>query len=118
MVEVAWMHDHHDEDELDFPTEEGATTIGGARGMHVLWNKAYIFFEMLKPASQPSQPSSSPPGGPSDDDDDNSGDDNGSDGNGNDGGLGSTIPRSPCPNMSNPQGGIGDASGNKKLPPS
>jgi hypothetical protein len=54
MVEVAWMHDHQNEDELDFPTEEGATTIGGALGMRVLWNKAYIFFEMPKPASQPS----------------------------------------------------------------
>jgi hypothetical protein len=88
VVEVAWMHDHHDEDELDFPTEEGAMTIGGALGMRVLWNKAYIFLEMPKLASQPS---SSPPGGPSDDDDDNSGDDNGGDGNGNDGGLGSTM---------------------------
>jgi hypothetical protein len=51
VVEVAWTHDHHNEDELDFPTEEGAMTIGGALGMRVLWNKADIVLEMPKPAS-------------------------------------------------------------------
>jgi hypothetical protein len=56
------MHDHHEEDELDFPIEEGATTLSYAIGFQVLWNKADIELQMLKPASQPSQPSSSPPG--------------------------------------------------------
>jgi hypothetical protein len=30
MVEVMWMHDHHDDDELDFPNEEGDMTLGRA----------------------------------------------------------------------------------------
>jgi hypothetical protein len=77
VVEVMWTHDHHDNDELDFPNEEGDTTLGQALSTHVLWNKANIVLDLSKPASKPSQPSSSPPGGPSDDDDDNSGDGNG-----------------------------------------
>jgi hypothetical protein len=54
MVEVAWTHDHHDDDELNFPNEEGDTTLGRAPDMHVLWNKADIVLKMMKPASQPS----------------------------------------------------------------
>jgi hypothetical protein len=92
VVEVMWTHDHHDDDELDFPNEEGDMTLGRVLGTRVLWNKANIVLDMLKPASKPSQPSSSPPGGPSDDDDDNSGD-----GNGDDGSHGSTPARSPRP---------------------
>jgi hypothetical protein len=107
------MHDHHEEDELDFPTEEGAMTLSYALGFQVLWNKADIELQMLKPVSQPSQPSSSPPGGPSDDDDD----DNGGDGNGNDGGPDST-PRSPRPDTSNPQGGTRGELGQQTPPPS
>jgi hypothetical protein len=103
------MHDHHEEAELDFPTEEGATTLSDALGLQVLWNKADIELQMPKPASQPSQPSSSPPDGLSDDDD------NGGDGNDNDGGPSST-PRSLRPDMSNPQGGIGGELGHQTPP--
>jgi hypothetical protein len=113
MMLVAWTHDHHEEAELDFPTEEGATTLSDALGLQVLWNKADIELQMLKPTSQPSQPSSSPSDGPSDDDDD----DDGGDGNDNDGGLSST-PRSLCPDMSNPQGGTGGELGHQTPPPS
>ena len=42
LVDVAWMADDFDSNELDFPTKEGATTIGGAIGSRVLWNKADI----------------------------------------------------------------------------
>jgi hypothetical protein len=87
-----WMHDHHDDNELDFPNEEGDTTLGRVLDTRELWNKADIVLDMPKPVSKPSQPSSSPPGGPSDDDDDNGGD-----GNGDDGGHGNTPPRSPHP---------------------
>jgi hypothetical protein len=79
VVEVAWTHDHHDDDELGFPNKEGDTTLSRALGTRVLWNKAYIVLKMTKPVSQPSQPLSSPLGSPSDDDD------NGGDGKGNDG---------------------------------
>jgi hypothetical protein len=95
-VLVAWTHNHHEEDELDFPTEEGATTLSDALGLQVLWNKADIELQMSKLVSQPSQPLSSPPGGPSDDNDD----DNDGDGNGNDGGPDSTL-HSPRPDTSN-----------------
>jgi hypothetical protein len=54
MVEVAWTHNHHNDDELDFPNEEGDTTLGRALGTRVLWNKVDIVLEMMKPVSQPS----------------------------------------------------------------
>ena len=92
---------------VDIPTEDGARTISGSLGCRMLWNKADIAFEIRKPMSKPSQPSSSPPGGPSDDDYGNGGDDNGSDGNDNASGSDSSPGRSPPPNMSNPQGGTG-----------
>jgi hypothetical protein len=113
MVEVMWMHDYHDNDELDFPNEEGDTTLGQVLGTCVLWNKVDIVLDMLKLASKPSQPSSSPLGGPSDDDDDNEGD-----GDGDDGGHDSTPPRSMRPDTSNPQGGSGGEPGHQTSPPS
>jgi hypothetical protein len=113
MVEVMWTHDHHDDDELDFPNEEGDTTLAWVLGTRALWNKADIILDMPKSASKPSQPSSSPPGGPSDDDDDNGGD-----GNGDDGSHGSTPPRSPRPDTSNPQGGTRGELGHQIPPPS
>jgi hypothetical protein len=114
MVEVAWTHDHHNDDELDFPNEEGDTTLSRALGTCVLWNKADIVLEMMKLASQPSQSSLSLPGDPNDDDDD----DNGGDGKGNDGGLRSTPQHSLLPDMSNPQGGAGGAPSHQTPPPS
>jgi hypothetical protein len=108
VVEVMWTHDHHNDDELDFPNEEGDTTLGQVLGTRVLWNKADIVLDMPKPVSKPSQPSSSLPGGPSDNDDDN-----GSDGNGDDCGHGSTPPCSPCSDLSNPQGGTGGELGHQ-----
>jgi hypothetical protein len=54
MVEVMWMHNHHDDDELDFANEEGDTTLGRALGTRVLWNKANIVLDMPKPASKSS----------------------------------------------------------------
>ena len=113
MVDVAWTDDDFDSIELDYPTEEGATTLGRAIGSRVLWNKADIVFEEHKPASKTSQPSSSPLGGPSDDDE---GDDKGGDSNNNVGGHGS--PRhSPAPNTSSPEGGTGGAPGKETTPP-
>ena len=115
LVDVAWTHNDYEEDELDFPTEDGVRLIGGTIGSRVLWNKADILLEMPTPASQPSRPSSSPPGGPSDDDDD----DNGGEGNNNVGGPDSSPGRTPCPIPSNPsQGGSGGAPGNDTPPPS
>jgi hypothetical protein len=54
LVEMAWTHDDFEEDELDFPTEEGARLIDGALGLCVLWNKADIVLKMPTLASQPS----------------------------------------------------------------
>ena len=68
LVHVLWMADKHERDELDYPTEEGAATIGRALGSHVLWNKVDIVLLMENPASKSSQPSPSPPSSPSDDD--------------------------------------------------
>ena len=68
LVHVLWMADKHERDELDYPTEEGATTIGRALGSRVLWNNAHIVLLIEKPASKPAQPSPSPPSSPSDDD--------------------------------------------------
>ena len=119
LVDVAWMADDFDSDELEFPTEDGVTTLGGAIGSRILQNKADILFEERKPALKPSQPSS-PPSDPSDNDDDdndNGGDDNGGNGNDNVGGQGSSPRRSPPHNMSNPEGGMGGAPGNNTLPP-
>jgi hypothetical protein len=48
------MDDRHNEDELDFPNEDGDTTLGWALGMLVLWNKADIVFYTLKPVSNTS----------------------------------------------------------------
>ena len=79
MVYLGWTSDEFDDDELDFPTKEGCTTIAGCLGLRVLWNKADIVLEEKKPPSEPSEPLSSPLGGPSDVDDGNGGDDNGSD---------------------------------------
>ena len=90
-------------DELDYPIEEGATTIGRALGSRVLWNKADIVL-MEKTTSKPKQPSPSPPGSPSDDD--------------NAGGSGSSPQCSPPPDKSDPQGDIEDALGNDTPPPS
>jgi hypothetical protein len=115
-VDVSWTADDYDRDELNFPTEDGATTISVAIGSRVLWNKADIAFEKQKPASKPSQPSS-PPGDPSDDDDDNGGDDNGGDSNDNVGGQGSPRCSTP-PNTSNPEGGMRGAPSKETPPPS
>jgi hypothetical protein len=51
LVDVAWMNNDFDEDELDIPIEEGARFIGAALGMRVLWNKADIVLEMPMLAS-------------------------------------------------------------------
>jgi hypothetical protein len=108
-----------DSDELDFPTEEGATIIGSAIGSRVLWNKADIVLEKQKLASIASQLLLSPPGGPSDDDNDNDGDDNDGDGNSNAGAHGYSPGHSPPPpNTSKPEGGTGGTTGNETLPPS
>ena len=101
---LAWKSDEFDNDELDFPTEEGYTTITCALGMSVLWNKADIVLLIEKPASKLAQPSSSPPSSPSDDD--------------NAGGSGSSPRCSPPPDKSDPQGDIGGAPGNDTPPPS
>jgi len=115
LVDVAWTHNDYEEDELDFPTEDGIRFIDGTIGSRMLWNKADIFLEILTPASQPSRPSSSPLGGPSDDDDD----DNGGEGNDNAGRPDSSPGRTPRPITSNPsQGGSGGALGNDTPPPS
>ena len=68
LVHVLWMADKHERDELDYPTEEGATTIGCALGSRVLWNNAHIVLLIEKPVSKLVQPSPSPPSSPSDDD--------------------------------------------------
>jgi hypothetical protein len=60
VVEVMWTLDHHNDDELDFPNEEGDTTLGRVLDTRVLWNKADIILDMPKQVSKPSQPSSSP----------------------------------------------------------
>jgi hypothetical protein len=52
VVEVAWTHDHHDDDELGFTNKEGDMTLGRALGTRVLWNKADIILKMMKPVSQ------------------------------------------------------------------
>jgi len=44
------MHDDFEEDEQDFPTEDGARFIGGTSSL-VLWNKIDIFLEMPTPTS-------------------------------------------------------------------
>jgi hypothetical protein len=36
MVEVAWTHHHHDNDELDFAKEEGDMTLDRALGTRVV----------------------------------------------------------------------------------
>jgi hypothetical protein len=36
LVDVAWIANNFDSDELDYPTKEGATTISGALGSRVL----------------------------------------------------------------------------------
>jgi hypothetical protein len=51
LVDVAWMNNDFDKDELDIPTEEGARFISAALGMRVLWNKADIVLEMPMLAS-------------------------------------------------------------------
>jgi hypothetical protein len=51
LVEVAWTHDYFEEDELDFPTKEGAKFIGGALNLRVLWHKADIVLELPMPVS-------------------------------------------------------------------
>jgi hypothetical protein len=51
LVEVAWTHDDFEEDELDFPTKEGAKFIGGALNLRVLWHKADIVLELPMPVS-------------------------------------------------------------------
>jgi hypothetical protein len=60
LVEVGWTDDHHDEDELDFPNEDGDTTVGRALGTLVLWNKADIVLYTPKSVPNTSQPSPSP----------------------------------------------------------
>ena len=68
MVHMAWVAEEHEKDELDYPIEDGTTTIYRAIGLRVLWNKADIVLLIEKSASKPAQPSSSPPSSPSDDD--------------------------------------------------
>ena len=103
LVHMAWVAEEHEKDELDYPLEDGNTTIRHALGLRVVWNKADIVL-MEKPASKPAQPSPSPPGSPSDDD--------------NAGGSGSSPRRSTPPDKSDPQGDIGGAPGNDTPPPS
>jgi len=88
-VVVAWTNIEFEEDELDFPTEDGIRFIGGTISSCVLWNKSDILLEMPTPASQPSQPSSSPTASPSDHNE-GGGDDNGGDDNNNAGGPSNT----------------------------
>ena len=68
LVHMAWVAEEHKKDELDYPTEDGATTIRHAIRSRALWNKADIVLLIEKSASKPAQPSSSPPSSPSDDD--------------------------------------------------
>jgi hypothetical protein len=44
--EVTWTHDDFEEEEIDFPTEEGAKYIRGILGCIVIWNKEDIILEM------------------------------------------------------------------------
>jgi hypothetical protein len=85
LVDMVWVNPDFEHEELDFPTEEGNTLIGGALASRALWNKENIMLEMPTLASQPSYPSSSPP----DNDDDDDDDDNSANGNDNAGGPGS-----------------------------
>jgi hypothetical protein len=50
-VEVTWTHDDFEEEEIDFPTKEGARNIRGILGCIVLWNKKYIILDMPTPRS-------------------------------------------------------------------
>ena len=61
VVHIAWVAEEHEKDELDYPLEDGNTTIHHALGLRVVWNKADIVL-MEKPTSKPAQPSPSPPG--------------------------------------------------------
>jgi hypothetical protein len=101
-VDVVWVNSDFEHEELDFPTEDKNTLIGGALASRMLWNKADIMLEMLTPASQPSYPSSSPPGDDPGDDDDDDGNDNDANGNENAGGPDSNLRDSLPPNNSSP----------------
>jgi hypothetical protein len=94
-VNVTWTHDDYEEEEIDFPTEEGDKYIRGIISSCVLWNKEDIILDMLMPRSQPLEPLTSPPG----DDDDGGNDDDGSD---NVGGPGSSPRCSPPLDTSKP----------------
>jgi hypothetical protein len=50
-VEVTWTHDDFEEEEIDFPTKEGARNIRGILGYIVLWNKKDIVLDMMMPRS-------------------------------------------------------------------
>jgi hypothetical protein len=62
LVDVVWVNPDFEHEELNFPTEDENTLIGGDLASRALWNKADIMLEMPTPASHPSYPSSSPPG--------------------------------------------------------
>jgi hypothetical protein len=96
-VTVTWTHNDYEEEEIDFPTEEGDRYIRGILGTCVLWNKEDIVLVMPMPRSQPSKPPTSPLG------DDDGGDDG--DDNDNAGSPGSSPQRSPPPDTGKPQGG-------------
>jgi hypothetical protein len=102
-----------------FSHRKRETILGATIALEVLWNKAYLVFEALTPASQPSLPSSSPVGDPDDDDnDDSSGDDRGGNENDNVGGPSTPTPTNPSPGNGNPQGGTGAPPGESTPLPS
>jgi hypothetical protein len=103
VVSLGWVCDEHEHDELDYPSEDGATTLKQALGFEVLWNKADMVFQA---SCRPSQ-RSSPPGDP-DDSSDDGGDDKDGDGPGRSpghsfGGQDKSPERSPPVDTSHPQ---------------
>lgn len=127
LVAVCNVYDGYEDDELDFPTLRGHTTLRMAMGEVVLWNKADIVMTTTTSSSQPTSHHASSPGdGPAGDDmggdgpagDDMGGDDHGSsdgDDMGEDatGNFASPIRAMPPPDTSHPQGG-----GEETPPPS
>jgi hypothetical protein len=75
-VNVTWTHKDYDEEEIDFPTEEGDRYIKGVLSSCVLWNKEDIILEMSMPRTNPLEPSKSPSGDDGGGDDDDGGNDN------------------------------------------
>ena len=74
-VDMTWMNQEFDEDEIDIPCPNGNRYMRSLTGEKVLWNKSNIMLDEVTPVSMCSKPSPSPSSDPSDDDDDNSDDD-------------------------------------------